>query len=199
MLKIGLTGGISVGKTNVANWFAARKVTVFDADKTVHQFYSTPSVTEKIRKSFGPEYLLNNTIDRTLLASKVFQDGQAKAKLEEILHPLVIKEMQTRCAQAESEQEKLIILDIPLLFEAGWENHVDEVWVVYVPRAIQIQRLMLRNNLSREESQSRICSQMPLEEKVKKADRVIDNSGSWQETEQQLGEIWKELKKKLGL
>lgn len=196
MLKVGLTGGIASGKTSVAKWFAEQGITVFDADKTVHELFSAPFVAAEIEQTFGSGGIEDGKVNRKFLANIIFHDKKAKNKLEEMIHPFVLREMLKICAQAESANKDLIILDIPLLFEIGWDKLVDEVWVVYVPRPIQLQRLMLRNGLTEEESGQRIASQMPLEEKVKKADRVIDNSGSWSETEKKLEAIREELRKK---
>lgn len=197
MLKIGLTGGIAAGKTSVAQWFKDKQIPVFDADQTVHELYSDPEVTEVVRKVFGWEYIQDNRVDRILLGRRVFQDPQARAKLEEIIHPLVLQKMQDKCAQAEAAGEKVIILDVPLLLEAGWEKVADLVWVVYTPVSVQLQRLMHRNELSEAEARERVATQIPLEVKVRMADTVIDNSGSWTETEEQLRDIWEELLKKM--
>lgn len=197
MLKAGLTGGIASGKSSVSKWFAAKGITVFDADKVVHESYLDPTVVAKIEQAFGSKYIENDQVNRSLLAAKIFSDHAAKRSLEGIIHPYVLAEMQERCKISESKSEKLIILDIPLLLEAGWERFVDEVWVVYVSFDIQLERLMLRNGFSAEEAKLRILSQMSLEEKLQKADRIIDNSGSWLETEKQLEKISEELLKRL--
>jgi dephospho-CoA kinase len=194
MFKIGLTGGIASGKTSVAKWFADKGITVFDADKIVHELLSKPFMISKINEEFGSRYIENGKINRTHLAKKIFNDPWAKNKLEGIIHPFVLKEMMERCRISELKNEKLIILDIPLLLEKDWDKYVDEVWVVYVSLSIQIQRLMQRNELIMEDAKQRIFSQMLLDEKIKKADRVIDNSASWGATEKQLSLIWEELK-----
>ncbi len=196
MLKIGLTGGIASGKTSVAKWFADKGITVFDADNAVHELYSKPFMVSKVEEVFGREYIENNKINRAFLANTVFDDVKAKNKLEKIIHPFVLKKMMEKCRISQLKNEELIILDIPLLLEKDWDKYVDEVWVVYVPMNIQIQRLMQRNGLIVEEAGQRIFSQMLLDEKIKKADRVIDNSGNWSETEKQLSIIWEEFKKK---
>jgi len=191
--KIGLTGGIASGKSSVASWFRAKGVPVFDADDAVHLIMAREAMISSIKGEFGPEYIQNGKINRVLFGNKVFQDPKIKKRLEELLHPLVLKEMEIRCREAEKMGEKIIILEIPLLFEAGWDKNMDEIWVVFVPYSIQVERLVLRNGFSVEEAVKRISSQMVLEEKVQKADKVIDNSGNWNETEKQLGAIWKEI------
>lgn len=193
MIRIGLTGGIASGKSSVANWFRAKGLTVIDADQITHLIMGDPAVISAVEKEFGAEYISGGQINRLLLGSKIFQDQAMKTKLEKLLHPLIYAETQRQASEAELKKEKLVILDIPLLFEAGWDKQVDEVWVVYVLRNIQLARLTARNKLNREEAEQRISSQMPLEEKARMADRVINNSGSWQETEAQLEAIWLDL------
>lgn len=195
MIKIGLTGGIASGKSSVANWFREKGLTVIDADQIAHTIMADKAVVTAVEQEFGPEYIEDSGINRSLLGSLVFQDKEMKRKLEKLLHPLIYQEMQRQASQAASKNEKAVILDIPLLFETGWDKRVDEVWVVYVTRDIQLVRLMARNKLTREEADLRIASQMPLEEKAQKAGRIINNSGSWQETEAQLEAIWTEVQK----
>lgn len=193
MLKIGLTGGIASGKSGVAKWFVDKGITVFDSDKSVHEQFTKPSVISLIKNAFGEKYIDNGVVNRALLGNTVFNDLKVKKKLEEILHPLVFEEMNKQYIKSEMRKEKVVIMDIPLLFEVSWEKYFDEVWVVYVPIDMQIQRLMSRSSLTMEDCKKRIFSQISLEEKILKADRVIDNSGSWLETEKQLLMILKEL------
>ncbi|NBJ16277.1 MAG: dephospho-CoA kinase [Dehalobacter sp. 4CP] len=192
MIKIGLTGGIASGKTRVASWFAQKGIPVFNADDAVHRLYDGPLIP-LIGKEFGSECVRDGKIDRAELGKIIFADPEARQRLEELVHPLIRQQMQDQCLKAEIQSEKLIILDIPLLLETGWGEFVDEVWVVYVPAEIQITRLMERSGLTREEAERRLAAQMPLEDKKGKADRVIDNSRDWGETEKQLETIWKEL------
>ena len=194
MLKVGLTGGIASGKSSVAKWFQERGVKVFDSDQFVHGLYRNPDVLSKVKQIFGSKYFNDSgALNRTLFANDVFTDGVLRKKLEAIIHPLVSVEIHNQCRDSIAKKEKLIILDIPLLFEVGWESFVDQVWVVYVPLEIQIKRLMLRNGLTEEQARLRIFSQIPLEEKVRRANIVIDNSGTWSDTEKQLVTISKEL------
>jgi dephospho-CoA kinase len=150
-------------------------------------------VVDAVRQEFGPVYIQDGIINRAKLGSKVFADQNSKKRLEQLLHPLVLKEMQRQSAEAERRNEGMMIFDIPLLFEVGWDKAVEEVWVVFVPMDIQLKRLIARNGLSSDEAKQRIDAQMSIDEKVKRADRVIDNSGSWQATEAQLNTIWKKI------
>lgn len=186
MIKIGLTGGIGSGKSSVARWFAGKGITVFDADRTVHELFTQAEVIAAIKQEFGAAYAGEAGVDRKLLGNLVFADHDAKVRLENIIHPLVRREMQKVCERAESLRAGLILFDIPLLYETGWETGFDEVWVVYVPRPLQIERIVARNAITAAEAEQRIAAQIPIDEKAKRADRLIDNSGSWKETEQQL-------------
>ena len=198
MLKIGLTGGIASGKTSVANWFAGKGIRVFDADKAVHGLYSQEGIISSITKAFGDEYIQEGLVNRSQLGRLVFTNKEARTKLEQIIHPFVHAEMAKSVENAEREGEKMIILDLPLIFETGWTSYVDEIWTVYVPLETQIQRLIQRNNFTREEASQRISTQLSLEYKAENSDRVIDNSGSWTETESELIKIYSEITKSLG-
>ncbi len=198
MLKIGLTGGIASGKTSVANWFAGQGVRVFDADKAVHTLYSHGDIISKITNAFGSEYIQEGLVNRSQLAKLVFSNQEARAKLERIIHPYVREEMAKSIENAEREGEKIIILDLPLLFETDWTSYVDEIWTVYIPLETQIQRLTQRNNFTREEASQRISAQLSLDYKADNSDRVINNSSSWTETESELIKIYSEITKSLG-
>jgi len=194
MLKIGLTGGIASGKSTVAKWFRERGVRVFDSDLSVHKQYRNPDVLLKIKEALGTKYFDDKgEINRALLANDVFANNVLRKKLEEIIHPLVLAEINSQCREALEKREKILILDIPLLFEVGWEKCVDQVWVVYVPPEIQVKRLMLRNGLSEAQAKLRIFSQISIEEKARRANIVINNSGTWSDTEKQLVKICKDL------
>lgn len=195
MLKIGLTGGIASGKTSVANWFADRGISVFDADKVVHDLYFQEEIISLITNVFGTEYIQDGLVNRSQLGRLVFNNKEAKTMLEQIVHPYVRKEMANSIENAEREGEKIIILDLPLLFETSWTSYVDEIWVVYVPLEVQVERLMKRNNYTEEEARQRISSQLSMEYKAEKADKVIDNSVGWPETELELIKIWDEIMK----
>lgn len=197
MLIIGLTGGIASGKTSVAEWFRARGVTVADADKIVHRLYEQGRIIDLVEKEFGSGYIAGGKIDRIQLGKLVFSDPAAKHKLEKIIHPYVWDEITGYLKKARENGERVIILDIPLLYETGWDKHTDEVWVVYAPQEVQAKRLAQRNKIAEEEALKRIASQMPMQDKLARADRVINNAGAWADTEAQLSELWEEIKKKM--
>lgn len=195
MLTIGLTGGIGSGKSTVAQWFKKQGVPVMDADKTVHRLLqSDPSTISKLIYEFGSEILgENGQINRSELGKRVFCDEDARKRLERIVHPRVVECMNDERAALSCTGEKVCVWDVPLLFEAGLEQLVDEVWVVWVPFDLQILRILARDKLSRSEVEARIAAQGSLDEKCKRADVVIDNSGNECETERQLEEAWKKL------
>lgn len=192
MFNIGLTGGIGSGKSTVAQWLKKQGVPVLDADKTVHRLLQSDSSTLlKLVHEFGPEILgENGEINRSKLGNLIFCDEDARKRLERIVHPRVVECMKADQAALRDTGEIICVWDVPLLFEAGFEKFVDEVWVVWVPRDLQIIRVLARDKLSLAEVEARIAAQGSLDKKRQQADVVIDNSGSELETERQLEEIW---------
>ncbi|MBT2636083.1 dephospho-CoA kinase [Bacillus sp. ISL-26] len=194
-LVIGLTGGIASGKSTVARMLIERGITVIDADIIAKQAVEKgmPAYGQII-DSFGEDILLENgELDRRKLGSIVFTDEQKRLALNKIVHPAVRAEMMKQRDEAVSRHESFVVLDIPLLYESKLEYLVDKVIVVTVTAETQLKRLMERNSLTEEEALSRITSQMPLADKTKRADIVIDNSGSVEKTKQQLDDILKSL------
>lgn len=196
-LIAGLTGGIASGKSTVARFFGKLGARVIDADELARKVVEpgTPGWREVI-EAFGEEYVTpTGELDRKKLARLVFHDPKAKKRLESIIHPrvLALREEITREILREDPQA-LIIFDVPLLVEAGLHKKVDRVIVVWVPREIQIKRLVERDNLTRREAEKRLANQMPLDEKLPFAHYVVDNSGSLEATEEQVKKIYRELK-----
>lgn len=188
VLTIGLTGGIASGKSTVAAMFRELHIPVIDADEIAHRVTAVDGEAYKpIIETFGRDILdTNGAIDRRKLGTIVFGDEQKRKQLNAIVHPLVRKHMLLQKEQYMKQAKKAIVLDIPLLFESKLEHLVDRILVVYVDEQIQLRRLCERNGFSFEEAWARIKAQMPLEEKRKKADAVIDNNGTIEETKQQL-------------
>ncbi len=199
MLIIGLTGGIGSGKSSVAKWFKEQGIPVLDADQIVHSlFHDDQDILTELVEEFGEEILdTQGKINRQVLGRKIFDDDQARHKLEKIVHPRVSKKMQQEQIKLENEGFQLCIWDVPLLLEGGLEDSVDQVWVVWVPREVQIQRVLGRDKLTREEIMARIMAQMPLDDKVKLANVVIDNSGNWSQTQNQLVDLLRILRTNL--
>ena len=194
MAKIlGLTGGIASGKTTVSNYFKKLKVDVVDADEIAHKIMRAGQpVVGEIAAYFGEEVLLENgEINRERLGKIVFESDEKREKLNQIVQKKIRKKIKEE--RDKLLDKKLIVLDIPLLYEQSYEELVDQVMVVSVKETIQKKRLMDRNSqLTEEDALNRIASQMPLEEKVRKADVIIDNNGSIESTVEQVRDWLKE-------
>ncbi|HEY2419824.1 MAG TPA: dephospho-CoA kinase [Neobacillus sp.] len=187
-LVIGLTGGIASGKSTVSTMFKEMNIPVIDADVEARLAVEKGEPAYmKIIAEFGHEILLpNEEIDRNKLGSIIFYDAKKRQLLNEIVHPEVRKRMKAKIEQSKQNQEEIVVLDIPLLFESKLTYMVDKTLLVYVDKDIQLQRLMERNSLNQVDAEARIHAQMPLSEKVRLADAVINNNGPLQETKNQL-------------
>lgn len=192
-IVIGLTGGIASGKSTVAKMFKKRNVTVIDADVEARLAVEKgEKAYNEIVATFGNEILLpDNTIDREKLGAIIFHDESLRAKLNSIVHPAIRERMMQKRHQAEQKGEQVIIMDIPLLFENKLTYMVDKTLLVYVDKDVQLNRLMKRNNLTREDALARIKSQMPLVDKKQLADAIVNNNNSIENTEKQLINILK--------
>ncbi|MEW9051708.1 MAG: dephospho-CoA kinase [Neobacillus sp.] len=192
-LVIGLTGGIASGKSTVSNMLKEMAIVIVDADVEARRAVEKGEPAYlKIIAEFGEEILLENgEIDRQKLGSVIFHNAEKRQLLNGIVHPDVRKRMKDQTDAAIQTGEKVVVLDIPLLFESKLTSMVEKTILVYVDREIQLKRLMERNNLSLEDAEARINSQMPLSDKISLADAVINNNGSINETKQQLLEILK--------
>ena len=196
MRIIGLTGGIASGKSFVAELLEKLGAAVVDADVVYHELLAQKELREKISQEFGTDFFLpDGSLDRKKLGKLVFSDKSALSRLNDITHPAVRAELFARL-KAFSERQpppKLAVVVVPLLYEVGWDEHVEAVVVVSVDDKTQIERLMNRNGWSRDEALARIGSQMPLAEKVKRADYVVDNSGQRDKTEKLIKEVYEKL------
>ncbi|MGL4820253.1 MAG: dephospho-CoA kinase [Bacilli bacterium] len=187
MWIIGLTGGIATGKTTVTALFREEHVPIVDADVIAREIVAPgmPALKE-IVLAFG-EAMLNpdGTLNRPALGAVVFSSEKQRHTLNRIMHPKIRDEMKRQIREHEINGASMCILDVPLLFENHLEGLVDEVVVVYTNETTQRERLMKRNAFSEEEANKRIRSQMAIEEKKKRADVIIDNSGTIEETKMQ--------------
>ncbi|MCM3599273.1 dephospho-CoA kinase [Robertmurraya korlensis] len=197
-LVVGLTGGIASGKSTVANMFKEMGIEVIDADVEARKAVEIgEEAYEQIVTYFG-EGILNadHTINRSSLGEIIFNDSVKRQKLNEIVHPDVRSRMNEKKEAAVLRGDQIVVLDIPLLFESGLKHMVNVVLLVYVEKDVQLQRLMDRNLLTKEEALARIQSQMPIEDKRKLADKVLNNNGSIEDTKKQLIELladWKTI------
>lgn len=188
MTIIGLTGSIATGKSTIASYLKSKQIPVVDADLLAREVVElgTPGL-EQLEKAFGKRIIqLDGTLNRGALGDLLFHNDWAREKVNAILHPLIFELMDQRVAEYQAQHEPIIVVDIPLLYEEKKQDHVDEVWVVYVPEAVQLDRLMQRNNLKLSEAKVKIETQLPIEAKAKEADVVIDNSKTKAESYRQV-------------
>lgn len=192
-MNIGITGSIACGKSTVSDYLIAKGYTIIDADKLGHVALTSDDVKRKLAEKFGDEILENNEISREKLGKLVFGNDDNLKILNSIIHPK-IKELILKL-QEEHKDEDLVFLDIALLYEANFVDLVEKVVVVYVDEDVQLERLMMRNSLPKEEAVKRIESQMSPREKASLGDFVINNSYSKEDTFQQIDEILEKLKR----
>ena len=197
MIVAGLTGGIASGKSTVVRMFVQEGAHIIDIDKLSRSVVEPhkPAWREVVR-TFGEEILREDgTLDRGRLGSIVFADPGQRKKLEQIVHPRVSEEYGRKLIYIlETEPQAIVIADVPLLMEVGWEHLFEKVIVVYTPPECQKKRLIQRNGLSQEAALDRLRSQMPIEKKTRAADFVIDNTGTLEETNRQVKRVYEALK-----
>ncbi len=185
MKIIGLTGGIASGKSTVSRALRELGAIIIDADEVAHAIIEPGKPAWKdIVEHFGLGVLNpDQTIDREKLGAIVFNDPEKLQVLNQITHPRVGEQFKQMIKDIKSQQaDAVLFIEVPLLYETHMDRICDEVWVVWVDEETQIQRLMKRDGLSREDALKRIDAQMSLDEKAKRADVVIDNSFSIEET-----------------
>ena len=192
MKIIGLTGGIASGKSTVSKILINRGYEVIDADAIARelQVKGSPLLGELV-KIFGPDILDGEgSLNRVKLGTIIFSDESARIKVDELFLPAVKKEFRRRIAQSEAQ---ILFLDVPLLFEAGFDDLTDANLVVFTSVDTQVKRLKARNNITGEEAMMRIGSQMPTDEKIKRADFTINNDGKMYDLEENVEEFLNKL------
>lgn len=197
MLKVGLTGSIAVGKTYVCEILREAGCFVLDADLTAREVVAPFTVGwRKIIDNFGQSVLQSdNSINRTKLGEIVFADEARRQLLNSIVHPLVIEAQNDWLADREAENpEGIAVVDAALMIESGGCERFEKLIVVWCKPEIQLERLMRRNDLSREDALRRIKAQMPQEEKKKFADFLIDTSGGFERTREETIGVFEQLK-----
>jgi dephospho-CoA kinase len=189
---LGLTGGIASGKSSVADCFVDCGAILVSADLLAREIVNPGSPTlEKLVDAFGLDILTaGGSLNRELMSRKVFSDPASRRLLESITHPAIAHLAECRLAELRNSPHDLIVYEVPLLFEAGAESRVDLVLVVVVAPEIQLARLLQRDNLSAAEARQRISAQWPQADKVQKADFVIDNSGSLEQTRAMVASLY---------
>ena len=193
-MKIGLTGSIACGKSTVSQYLKQKGCLIVDADAISRALTADGGAAlPEIRKAFGDGVFSGASLDRAMLGQLVFADAQKREMLNAILHPMILTEIRRQLDQLDAPG-RIVVGDIPLLYECGMENMFDTVWVVRADRETQIQRLFERDGLNREQAEHRINSQMPLDEKIRRADAVIDTSGTIEQTQKQVDVLLAALK-----
>lgn len=198
-ILIGLTGGIATGKSTVSNILVQKGYSLIDADKIAREvaIIDKPAYI-KIVEGFGKGILQDDkNIDRKVLGNIIFNNKEAREKLNNIIHPYIFETIKLDIDKL-SNKDQVIFLDVPLLFEQYdlWEKYnikFDEIWVVYVNKNVQIERLMKRDEISIEEALKRIESQMPMDDKKARSSKTIDNSGDVEYLKKQIDELVSEL------
>lgn len=195
MLIIGLTGSIGMGKTTTANMFADEGIPVQDADKVVHDLYTGKAVT--IIEAAFPNTTKDNKVDRVALGKIVVGNSAAMKKLETLIHPLVKQERDIFLKNAKQNNNKMVVLDIPLLFETGMDKQCDAIIVVTTTPEDQKKRVLARQGMSKVKFEKILASQMPDLEKRKLADFIIDTSKGKKAAKSQVLKIIDTLNKSL--
>jgi dephospho-CoA kinase len=193
--KIALTGGIATGKSYVANRLKDAGVPIVDADTLAREVVApgTPGLAA-VRKRFGPDAVRRDgTMDRVRVAQIVFKDKRARLDLEAIIHPAVQHAINDFFDDL-PKRTPFAVADVPLLYETGREKQFQSVIVVACPREMQLERLMDRNRLSKEDAERRIAAQLPIDQKVQKATHVISTDGTFDETNAQVDALITALK-----
>lgn len=194
MKLIGLTGGVGTGKSTVAEMLRELGATVIDADEAAHAVYApgTPGF-DAVVAEFGPDFVRNGAIDRQKLGALVFNDADARGRLNAIVHPLVRDWMAERTVEAAERGDQIVIQDVPLLYENGLEPLFSSVLLVYASEDTQLERLVRSRGVPPDRARAMITAQMPIDEKRRRAHHVVDNSGNMDQTRAQVEEIWAQM------
>ena len=201
MLRVGLTGSIGVGKSFVSGVLADLGCRVLDADETAREVVvpRSPALRDVVA-TFGIEILSSDgTLDRSRLGALVFADADRRATLNSILHPYIIARQDERLREWEAvDPGGIAVVDAALMIESGGYKRFDKVIVVHCREEVQLERVMARNQLSREEAERRIAAQMPQEEKKKFADYLIDTSGGFEAARRRAVDVYEKLREESG-
>ena len=200
MYRIGLTGSLATGKSTVTNMLKELGAFVIDCDKTARDVVAPGTRgLAKIEEVFGKDAVAaDGSMDRVYIGDLVFRNPGMKKRLENILFPLIFEALDEELLRLEREgATPVVFLDMPLLYEVKYDSYVDEVWLVYVPFEVQLSRLMKRNGYTKEEALLRIHSQISVDKKKSLAQQVIDNSGTLEDTKEQVRSLWERLQMRL--
>ncbi|MCK5259790.1 MAG: dephospho-CoA kinase [Candidatus Omnitrophica bacterium] len=195
LIVIGLTGSLGTGKSTVAKMFAELGAKVVDADVIARRLMRPGAICfRRIVKTFGKDILTAGKIDRKKMAEQVFRNPRQLRKLERIVHPEVRRALLAKVKQYKKRKQRtVVVLDVPLLFEAKLDQDVDRTVVVKASKANQITRAKKLMNITNAAAQRRIKAQMPLRQKIRLADLIIDNDGTLKQTKLKVKQIWEKL------
>ena len=199
MKVIGLTGGIGSGKSTVSKFLAHLGAVVIDADKVGHEVFKPGTKAwQEVVDAFGQGIIsADGTIDRRKLGEIVFSNPGARAKLNQVMHPLIYKQVKSQMEEYGRKGAAIIIVEAPLLLEVGWKSLVDEVWVTSASEATVIKRLKEQKGLSEAQSLARIRAQLTDEERIRQADVVIDTNCALDELKERVEALWRKLRSRI--
>lgn len=194
---IGITGGIASGKSTVTDYLRKRGYSVIDADQVVHQLQEKGGkLYQVLVAEFGTSILAKNgELDRKQLARLVFEQAGVRERLSQLQNQVIRQTLLAKRDQL-AQEEEVLFMDIPLLFELGYEEEVSEVWLLVLAPELQLERLMERNQLDQEAAKQRIAVQMPLEEKKKRTPYQIENSGERLATYAQVDQLLQRIERR---
>lgn len=191
MLHIALTGGFGSGKTTVLKLFKRLGALTVDVDSIVHEILKRREIIRDITALLGEDVVRGHSLNKEIMAKKIFDDVAKRRRVEAIIHPLVLKEIK-RIKSVSEKDSSVLIFEIPLLYEASFERYFDKNIVVYCDRKTAIKRL-IKKGFSEADAMKRIKAQLPIERKAMLADYIIDNSNGIKKTETQVREVFKKL------
>jgi len=194
---IGITGGIASGKSTVTEFLRRQGYQVIDADQVVHELQEPGGrLYQALLSAFSPAILQEDgRLDRPKLGAMIFGNPELLAQSSQLQNEIIREELAGR-RDLLAGKEDFFFMDLPLLFELEYDNWFDQIWLVDVTEETQLSRLMTRNALSQEEAEKRIAAQLSLQEKRKRADVLIDNNGSLEETRQQIRDALQKLERR---
>lgn len=192
MVIVGLTGNFGMGKSYVLSVFRNLGAVTLDSDRIVEILLNEDKVIAQIKALLGPEVVTaDNTLDKKAVAARIFSNPEARKGLEALLHPMVFERVEDFILRMK-QKDRIVIVEVPLLFEGGYQGQFDKTVTVFASEETAIERLV-NSGFSLVDAKARLTSQLPIEIKKERADFVIDNSGPKEETERQVGEIYKIL------
>lgn len=189
---IGLTGGIAVGKSSVSDYLRKMGAEIIDTDKISSDIIEDRKIINNIVEEFGENILSGKKINKKKLRKIIFENSEKREKLNKIMHPSILEKVKENISKY--EKNKIVIVDMPLLYEVGFEKEVEKVIVVYCSLEIQLSRIIKRDNVNYEEALNTIKSQMDIKEKIKKADYLIENNGTIDELKNKIYDLIKNIK-----